>query len=86
MTYRTHDMADYLLDIRLLIFYIDDFRAVLSSQCSKSQDVALALGAQAGQKRLSEVMHQAGFWNTKKVAETGFNVILQSQNWKPIQI
>lgn len=45
--------------------------------CSKSQEVGLALGAQAGQQKLGEVMSEAGFCSTVKVAETGFNIVLQ---------
>jgi ubiquinone/menaquinone biosynthesis C-methylase UbiE len=47
--------------------------------CSKSQEVGLALGAQAGPQRLSEIMSQAGFNSTQKVSETGFNIILESR-------
>jgi 2-polyprenyl-3-methyl-5-hydroxy-6-metoxy-1,4-benzoquinol methylase len=46
--------------------------------CSKSQEVGLALGAQAGQNRLTAVMQEAGFGVTTKVAETGFNIVLQA--------
>ncbi|MBD3869499.1 MAG: class I SAM-dependent methyltransferase [Acidobacteria bacterium] len=44
--------------------------------CSLSQEVGLALGAQAGEKRLSEVMGEAGFKKTRRTAETPFNIIL----------
>ncbi|MBU2880123.1 MULTISPECIES: class I SAM-dependent methyltransferase [Aliiglaciecola] len=46
--------------------------------CSLSQDVGLALGAQAGQKRLSEVLEEAGFVNVKKIADTPFNIVIQA--------
>lgn len=44
--------------------------------CSMSQEVGLALGAQAGQKRLSTVMEEAGFHRTIRAAETPFNIVL----------
>jgi len=47
--------------------------------CSLSQDVGLALGAQAGEPRLSEVMQQAGFGGTRRVAETPFNIVLEAK-------
>ena len=47
--------------------------------CSLSQEVGLALGAQAGQKRLSEIMQTAGFNTTRRVAETPFNIVLETK-------
>ncbi len=47
--------------------------------CSLSQEVGLALGAQAGQQRLSEVMQTAGFNSTQRVAETPFNIVLEAK-------
>jgi ubiquinone/menaquinone biosynthesis C-methylase UbiE len=44
--------------------------------CSMSQEVGLALGAQAGEKRLSQVMRDAGFNKTSRAAETPFNIVL----------
>lgn len=47
--------------------------------CSLSQEVGLALGAQAGEKRLSDVMREAGFNNIRRVAETPFNIVLEAR-------
>ncbi len=47
--------------------------------CSLSQEVGLALGAQAGEKRLSEIMQAAGFGSVRRVAETAFNIVLEAQ-------
>ena len=52
---------------------------VICTPCSKSQEVGAALGAQAGQKRLSEVMIEAGFSSVERVAETPFNIILAAR-------
>ena len=47
--------------------------------CSLSQEVGLALGAQAGEKRLSEIMKEAGFSSVRRVAETAFNIVLEAR-------
>jgi len=46
---------------------------------SKAQEVGLALGAQAGQRRLSEVLEQAGFGSVRRAAETPFNLVLEAK-------
>jgi len=47
--------------------------------CSRSQEVGLALGAQAGEKRLSEVMQEAGFKHMRRATETPFNLVLEAR-------
>ena len=47
--------------------------------CSLSQEVGLALGAQAGQQSLTTVLQQAGFSSVKRVAETPFNIVLEAK-------
>jgi 2-polyprenyl-3-methyl-5-hydroxy-6-metoxy-1,4-benzoquinol methylase len=44
---------------------------------SLSQEVGLGLGAQAGQKRLTEVCREAGFVNVRRAAETPTNMVLE---------
>ncbi len=46
---------------------------------SLSQPVGLALGAQAGETRLFEVLTEAGFDRVKKVAETPFNMVIEAR-------
>jgi hypothetical protein len=53
------------------------FSALLCTPCSLSQDVGLALGTQAGQARLTEVINRAGFSTVRRVAETPFNMVLE---------
>jgi hypothetical protein len=53
-----------------------------SSTCtpnSRSQEVALGLGAQAGEARLREVFAQAGFSRFRRAAETPLNLILEAR-------
>lgn len=42
-----------------------------------SQNGGDALGAQAGEARLTEVMREAGFGSVRRVAETAFNIVLE---------
>jgi ubiquinone/menaquinone biosynthesis C-methylase UbiE len=45
---------------------------------SLSQEVGAALGAQAGQKRLTEVIKRGGFREVRRAAETPFNMVLEA--------
>lgn len=44
---------------------------------SLSQEVGLGLGAQAGEERLRQVAHEAGFSNLRRAAQTPVNLILE---------
>jgi ubiquinone/menaquinone biosynthesis C-methylase UbiE len=55
------------------------FSTQLCVPCSKNQEVGLALGAQAGLKRLAETIKTGGFTYCEKVAETPFNLILEAK-------
>ena len=44
---------------------------------SQSQSVGLALGAQAGLARLTEVARQAGFTSVREATRTPFNIVLE---------
>jgi ubiquinone/menaquinone biosynthesis C-methylase UbiE len=46
---------------------------------SKAQEVGLALGAQAGQGRLTEVLREAGFTSVRRAAETPFNLVIEAR-------
>lgn len=46
---------------------------------SLSEEVGLALGAQAGEHRLKEVFREAGFQIFRKASETPFNLILEAK-------
>jgi 2-polyprenyl-3-methyl-5-hydroxy-6-metoxy-1,4-benzoquinol methylase len=56
------------------IFYAGS--TMLCTPASLSQDVGLALGAQAGQQRLTAVLAEAGFSRVRRAAETPFNLVL----------
>jgi len=57
------------------IFYAGS--TMLCTPASLSQDVGLALGAQAGQQRLTAVLAEAGFSRVRRAAETPFNLVLE---------
>jgi SAM-dependent methyltransferase len=46
---------------------------------SLSQEVGLGLGAQAGEKRLTEVLNQGGFHHVRRAAETATNIVLEAR-------
>lgn len=46
---------------------------------SLSEEVGLALGAQAGEARLAQLFKEAGFTTFRRVAETPFNLILEAK-------
>ena len=51
----------------------------LCTPASLSQEVGLALGAQAGEKRLRDVLTEAGFKRVRRVAETPANMVLEAR-------
>ena len=53
--------------------------ALLAHPASLSQDVGLALGAQAGEHRLTEVLNEGGFTHVRRAAETPFNIVLEAR-------
>jgi 2-polyprenyl-3-methyl-5-hydroxy-6-metoxy-1,4-benzoquinol methylase len=55
------------------------FSTLLCTPASLSQEVGLALGAQAGEARLREVVTAAGFTRFRRAAETPFNIVLEAR-------
>jgi SAM-dependent methyltransferase len=52
---------------------------LLCTPASRSQEVGLALGAQAGEKRLREVLSEAGFTRVRRVAQTPASMVLEAR-------
>jgi 2-polyprenyl-3-methyl-5-hydroxy-6-metoxy-1,4-benzoquinol methylase len=52
---------------------------LLCTPASLSQEVGLALGAQAGEKRLREVVSSAGFTSFRRATQTPFNLVLEAR-------
>ena len=55
------------------------FSTLLCTPASLSQEVGLALGAQAGEARIREVVETAGFTRFRRVAETPFNLVFEAR-------
>jgi len=55
------------------------FSTMLCTPSSLSQEVGLALGAQAGERRLREVATSGGFSQFRRATETPFNLILEAR-------
>ncbi len=52
---------------------------VVCTPASLAQEVGLALGAQAGEARLTDVIKQGGFGSVRRASETPFNIILEAK-------
>jgi hypothetical protein len=55
------------------------FSTLFCTPSSLSQDTGTALGAQAGEARLREIVTSAGFATLRRVAETPFNIVLEAR-------
>jgi SAM-dependent methyltransferase len=55
------------------------FSTLLCTPCSRSQEVGLCLGAQAGEARIRNVVTQAGFSRFRRAAETPFNLVYEAR-------
>lgn len=55
------------------------FSTMICVPGSLSQEVGMALGAQAGQKRLTEVITAGGFTRVRRAAETPVNMVLEAR-------
>lgn len=56
------------------------YSASVCTPSSLSQEVGAALGAQAGEARLRDVVTSGGFGRFRRAAETPFNLILEARN------
>ena len=52
---------------------------LICTPCSLDQEVGLALGAQAGEARLGEVVREGGFTRFRRATETPFNLVLEAR-------
>jgi ubiquinone/menaquinone biosynthesis C-methylase UbiE len=55
------------------------FSTLLCTPCSRSQEVGLCLGAQAGEGRIREVVTSAGFRRFRRATETPFNIVYEAR-------
>ena len=52
---------------------------MVCTPASRDQEVGLALGAQAGEARLREVVAEGGFTHFRRATETPFNLVLEAR-------
>jgi SAM-dependent methyltransferase len=52
---------------------------LVCTPASRDQEVGLALGAQAGEARLREVVTEGGFTRFRRATETPFNLVLEAR-------
>jgi hypothetical protein len=55
------------------------FSTLLCTPSSRSQEVGLCLGAQAGETRIQHVVTSAGFTHFRRAAETPFNIVYEAR-------
>jgi SAM-dependent methyltransferase len=55
------------------------FSTLLCTPCSRSQEVGLCLGAQAGEGRIHDVINKAGFSRFRRATETPFNIVYEAR-------
>jgi SAM-dependent methyltransferase len=55
------------------------FSTLLCTPCSRSQEVALCLGAQSGEKQMRNVVTSAGFSRFRRATETPFNLVYEAR-------
>jgi len=55
------------------------FSTIACIPASKSQEVGMALGAQAGPKKLFSILNEAGFEDTKVTYKTASNMVIQAK-------
>jgi len=72
-----HDQLEKNLNPVGRIFY--SASTMICTPASKSQEVGLALGAQAGEARLRGVVEAAGFKRFRRATETPFNLVLEAK-------
>jgi SAM-dependent methyltransferase len=72
-----HDRVEGNLNIVGRVFY--SASTLLCTPASRSQEVGLALGAQAGERRIRDVVTQGGFSHFRRAAETPFNLIFEAR-------
>lgn len=72
-----HDQLKDNLNAVGRVYY--SFSTLLCTPCSRSQEVGLCLGAQAGETRIREVVTAAGFSRFRRATETPFNIVYEAR-------
>jgi ubiquinone/menaquinone biosynthesis C-methylase UbiE len=72
-----HDELEDNLNPAGRVFYCAS--TMVCTPASRAQEVGLALGAQAGEKRLREVVMGGGFTRFRRATETPFNLVFEAR-------
>jgi SAM-dependent methyltransferase len=72
-----HDCVEQNLNPVGRVYY--SASALICTPASQSQEVGLALGAQAGEARLRDVVMAGGFTHFRRAAETPFNIVYEAR-------
>jgi len=72
-----NDHAEDNLNLIGRVFY--SVSTLVCTPASLSQEVGLALGAQAGEARLGDVLRQAVFPRVRRATETAFNLVIEAR-------
>jgi SAM-dependent methyltransferase len=72
-----HDQVEQNLHPLGRVFY--SASTLVCTPASRAQEVGLALGAQAGEARLRDVVMQGGFKSFRRAAETPFNLVFEAR-------
>jgi SAM-dependent methyltransferase len=72
-----HDRLENNLNPIGRVFYTAS--TLICTPASRAQEVGLALGAQAGEARLREVVTRGGFSQFRRATETPFNLVLEAR-------
>ena len=72
-----HDKVEDNLNPIGRVFY--SVSTLVCTPASLSQEVGLALGAQAGEGRLRDVLGKAGFTRVRRATETPFNLVIEAR-------
>jgi SAM-dependent methyltransferase len=74
--FANRDLKDNLNPVGRVYY---SFSTLLCTPCSRSQEVGLCLGAQAGETGIREVVTSAGFTRFRRAAETPFNIVYEAR-------
>ncbi|HXZ06480.1 MAG TPA: class I SAM-dependent methyltransferase [Paraburkholderia sp.] len=74
--YAKDDLQDNLNPVGRIYYSAS---TLLCTPCSRSQEVGLCLGAQAGEKRLREVVTSGGFTRFRRATATPFNLVFEAR-------
>ena len=73
-----HDRVEENLNSVGRVYY--SASTMVCTPASRAQEVGLALGAQAGEARLREVVMQGGFKSFRRATETPFNMVFEARD------